>query len=239
MRITGHRGAPGPGRYGENTMTSFCRAIYHGADEAETDVRRAGCETLVLLHDETIDRTTNGTGFLRDFTYEELLRFDAGFGDHIPSLREACAEIGGRINFNFELKERGLVPDVCEMLARYGLSSTTVISCFDRDDFREKNAPSLRELASVRDPVKRGIIVSRRKFDVFGAEHCIASALKIGATRIHIAKERTTPRFVRRAHDAGLEVMSFTVNSRFLKRCFEWMGVDGIFTDFPQRFSQQ
>lgn len=239
MRIIGHRGAPGPKRYGENTITSFWRAIYCGADMIEGDVRRARCRTPVIIHDETIDRTTNGSGLVRDLTYFELSRFDAGFGDNIPSLEAVWREIGFSIPFNLELKERGLVSDVCQTLMRYGLAPYTLVSCFDRDDSREDTAPAWRELAAVPDPIKRGIIVSRKKFDAIGKERCIASALKVGATSIHIAKERTTLGLVRDAHRAGLKVFSFTVNNRFLGRWLELIGTDGIFTDFPGRFSKR
>lgn len=88
MKIFGHRGAPGFPRYGENTIRSFQKALDGGADGVEFDVRRSGDGTIVVIHDHTVDRTTNGTGNVADFTYGQLRKLDAGDGEPVPRLAE-------------------------------------------------------------------------------------------------------------------------------------------------------
>ena len=84
MRVFGHRGSPGFPRFGENTLTSFRKALDAGAAGIELDVRRCGDGTIVVIHDATIDRTTNGAGPVSGLSYAQLSRFDAGHGDPFP-----------------------------------------------------------------------------------------------------------------------------------------------------------
>ena len=83
VMIFGHRGAPGYPRQGENTIASFKKALQCGANGVEFDVRRCADGQLVVIHDETIDRTTTGRGRVADLTYDELRQFDAGFGEPV------------------------------------------------------------------------------------------------------------------------------------------------------------
>src|SRR5262245_46474190 len=76
MIIFGHRGAPGYPRRGENTHQSFRKAVGVGATGLEFDVRRCGDGRLVVIHDDTVDRTTNGRGLVRSLSYDELRQFD-------------------------------------------------------------------------------------------------------------------------------------------------------------------
>src|SRR5437879_1082440 len=94
MIIFGHRGAPGYPRFGENTAVSFRKALEWSATGLEFDVRRCADGQLVVIHDETIDRTTNGRGCVANLTYDELSKFDAGFGSPIPRLADVLDEFG-------------------------------------------------------------------------------------------------------------------------------------------------
>src|ERR1700752_184488 len=105
MIIFGHRGAPGLPRVGENTPTSFRKAMRLGATGLEFDVRRCADGRIVVIHDETIDRTTNGKGRVADLPYDQLRRFDAGGGESIPLLTEVLDEFGRQCLLNIELKD--------------------------------------------------------------------------------------------------------------------------------------
>lgn len=236
MYVIGHRGAPGIKRYGENTLTSFQRALECGVDMIEFDVRYARCGTIVVIHDGTIDRTTNGKGRVRDFTYNELREFDAGYGgDHIPSFREVCEIFCGKTRFNIELKERGMVGDVCSVLSRYGILRDARISCFDNDDHEISfNVPSWNELLAIPFPTQKGILASVRKLTHIGSNGYVAYAKELGAEFLHPAKEVATPLLIWRAHREGLKVVPFTVNGILLMRWFSFCGADGIFTDVPE-----
>src|ERR1051325_7742856 len=98
--IFGHRGAPGYPRYGENTKTSFRKAL------------ECGDGGLAVIHDYTVDRTTNGRGDVRNFSYDELRQFDAGFGECVPLLSDVLDEFGARCLLNIELKDSGIADDV-------------------------------------------------------------------------------------------------------------------------------
>src|SRR5690242_10628049 len=115
MQVFGHRGSPGFPRFGENTRTSFRRALEAGAAGFELDVRRCGDGTITVIHDETIDRTTNGSGPLSRFTFEELSRFDAGHGDSIPRLVDILTEFGNQCTVHVELKESGIAKHLAGM----------------------------------------------------------------------------------------------------------------------------
>src|SRR5438552_17515945 len=116
MIIFGHRGAPGYPRRGENTIASFEKALQCGATGLEFDVRRCGDGRLVVIHDDTVDRTTNGRGRVRNFSYENLRQFDAGFGDPIPLLTDVLDEFGAQCLLNIELKDDGLAIEVKEFV---------------------------------------------------------------------------------------------------------------------------
>src|SRR5213592_4769429 len=116
MIIFGHRGAPGYPRHAENTNGSFKKALQCGATGLEFDVRRCGDGRLVVIHDDTIDRTTNGRGRVGDLSYEELRRFDAGFGEAIPLLSDVLDEFGTKCLLNIEIKEREIVDGVRKLV---------------------------------------------------------------------------------------------------------------------------
>src|SRR5256885_3658819 len=84
--LGGHRG--NPDEYPENTLASFRSAIELGVDIIECDVHMSADGQLVVIHDHTLDRTTNGTGMVRDHTYAQLRELDAGRGEHLPLLNE-------------------------------------------------------------------------------------------------------------------------------------------------------
>ncbi len=145
--VAAHRGASET--YPENTMAAFRAAMDMGVDQIETDVRVTADGELVLVHDETVDRTTDGTGKVRDFTLEELKKLDAGSkkgaifaGEHIPTLRELMELVKDNpdITLDLELKEyptegrEAISFEVCDrvlaMVDEYGFAERVVINSF-------------------------------------------------------------------------------------------------------------
>src|SRR5438034_11529438 len=100
LRI-GHRGAAGHAP--ENTLLSLRKAVELGVDIVEFDVQRTRDGELVLLHDKRVDRTTDGKGYVRDFSFQELRRLDAGLGQRIPTLREAIDAVRGSAQLMIEI----------------------------------------------------------------------------------------------------------------------------------------
>src|SRR5690349_4216468 len=101
MIIFGHRGSPGFPRSGENTIASFRKALAEGADALELDVRQCGDSTIVVIHDDTIDRTTTASGRVSDFSKTQLKALG------IPCLEEVLDEFSSKCLINIELKEPG------------------------------------------------------------------------------------------------------------------------------------
>ena len=123
----GHRGTRRD--FDENTILAFKKAKEYGANYIEFDIRKTKDRKLVVLHDSNLNRTTEGSGLLRDFTYEEIKAFKTVIHKNtIPLLTEVLDEYNGKINFMIELKEEDLVDDVAEVINAKNLLGDTVIS---------------------------------------------------------------------------------------------------------------
>jgi glycerophosphoryl diester phosphodiesterase len=217
--IFGHRGAPGYPRQGENTIGSFKKALAQAATGLEFDVRRCGDGQLVVIHDETVDRTTNGKGYVRSLSYEELRQFDAGFGEPIPRLSDVLDQFGSQCLLNIELKDADIASDVRSLVLERRLERHVIVSSFDWDELR----PLTPEI-----PI--GLLSSK-------LEKLLTAAEGLGASAIHPRQDIVTLTLVNVAHEAKLGVHAWTVNDPARLRRLRELGVDGVFTDFPERCS--
>jgi len=130
-KIVGHRGAPEQAP--ENTLASFRRAIDLGVDAVEFDVRSTSDGRLVVIHDRTVNRTTDGTGPVSTFSYDELSRLDAGEGEHVPLLDDVLATLQGTdTEAQVELKEPDIAGDVVQAVHDYDLEERCIITSFHR-----------------------------------------------------------------------------------------------------------
>ncbi|MEO0143058.1 MAG: glycerophosphodiester phosphodiesterase family protein [candidate division WOR-3 bacterium] len=103
IEIIGHRGARGIEP--ENTIRSFKKAIELKVDYIECDVHLTKDGHIVLIHDHTLDRTTNGTGYVNDYSFDAIRKLDAGKGEKIPTLQELIDLIKGKVKAHIELKD--------------------------------------------------------------------------------------------------------------------------------------
>jgi glycerophosphoryl diester phosphodiesterase len=172
---------------------------------------------MVVIHDDTIDRTTNGRGRVADLSYEDLKKFDAGYGDPIPLLSDVLEEFGTRCILNIELKDAGLGSDLKKILLEKRLERHVIISAFDWNELR------------VFPPeVPIALLTSK-------LENLIVEARALRATAIHPRKDIVTPTLLEAARSAKLSVHVWTINEPEEIAAFTTLGVDGIFTDFPNR----
>src|SRR5262245_33589492 len=192
--IFGHRGAPGYPRQGENTCASFRKALQCRATGLEFDVRRCRDGRLVVIHDDTINRTTNGRGRVRDLSYDQLSKFDAGFGQSIPLLGDVLDEFGGRCLLNIELKDENIALDVKRLVLDRQLQRQVLVSAFQWDELR----PLVPEV-----PI--ALLASQ-------PDYLIAGALEFSARAIHPRRNLVTPVLLEAARAAGLRVHAWTVN---------------------------
>ena len=199
------------------------RAVAFGADGVELDVRFIDGE-LVVFHDARLERRTNGRGLVWRKTLAELRALDAGGGERIPTLREVFDLVGRRAFINVELKGRRTAGPVealiREFVTRHGWSyEDFVVSSFHHSELR----------AIVDRRIRIGLLLTRptRLWPL--------SARRVRAWSVHPALRHVTPALVEAAHRRGYRVIVYTVNDPADIERMRQLGVDGIFTDFPDR----
>ena len=218
----GHRGAMGHAP--ENTLMSFKKALELRSACVEVDAYYVG-GNLVAFHDDRLERTTDGTGYLMDRDFAYLRSLAAGDGERIPTLGEVFETINLRAGVNIELKGPGTARPVVEFISslrkRGWPDHLILVSSFNH-----------RELEAVRrmDPrIKLGALMVGLPVD----DAAFAAAL--GAYSVHISLEFIDRRFVDDSHSRGLRVFVFTVNHPDDITRMEGLGVDGVFTNYPER----
>lgn len=217
----GHRGACG--YEPENTLRSIRRALELGAHGVEIDVRLVHGELLVM-HDAKLDRTTNGHGYLVRKSLTALRALDAGHGERIPTLREVFQTVNRRAFINIELKGRRTAAPVCALIHEFVYTHGWQYADFLVSSFHRT------ELRAVPDPqVPIGLLLTRPT-RLYGL-----SARRVRACAVHPAVRYVTARFVADAHRRGLRVFPYTANDPAEIARLRDLGVDGVFTDFPER----
>jgi glycerophosphoryl diester phosphodiesterase len=219
----GHRGACG--HEPENTVRSVRRALELGADGIEVDVQLADGE-LVVIHDATLKRTTNGKGRVANKSFAYLRSLDAGSGERIPTLAEILNVVNRRGVINIELKGPHTAAPVAALVAEHvklqGWSfSDFLISSFDH--------ARIREVKRLCPDIRIGALVTRTPRGLAKFTE------RLGAWSVHVDKRRVTPKLVADAHGRGLKVFAFTVNEPHEITRMRTMEVDGVFSDFPER----
>jgi glycerophosphoryl diester phosphodiesterase len=217
-----HRGAGG--HEPENTLLSIRKALSLGAHWIEIDVHAAEGE-LVVIHDETLERTTDGRGHVAEQSLEYLRSLDAGKGERIPLLREVFDLAGRRAGINIELKGRGTAAPavylIDEYVNRHGWTHDRILV----SSFKPRE---LKKVKSLQPGIRTGLIVEGLPL------HCTEIAEELGAYSIHPGLKFINRRFVEDAHLRGLKVFVFTVNSAEEIERMRLLGVDGVFTDYPE-----
>ena len=219
----GHRGARG--HEPENTVRSVHRARELGADGIEVDVYFVDGQ-LVVIHDDTLERTTNGRGRVMEKSFAYLRSLDAGLGEQIPTMAEIFDAVNRHAVINVELKGPHTAAPVAALIGEYvkhhGWSfDDFLVSSFDHAQIRETKrlCPEIR-IGALIDKTSRGLA----KF-----------AEELSAWSLHASKRCVTPRLVADAHHRGLKLFVYTVNEPKDIAAMRALGVDGVFSDFPER----
>lgn len=231
-KIIAHRGfssvAP------ENTMAAFKAAVDLNIDGIETDVQMSKDGHLILCHDETLDRTTNGHGLIKDHTLEQLRALSAGawFGpqftqEKIPTLRELLDLVSDKdLLINLEIKS-GIVlyPQIEEqiiaMIHEYQIGHKVILSNF--------NHYSLLTCKAIDSSIRTGVLYECGLVDPW------EYAEKLGADTLHPFLYNITPHLMAGAQDHHLPVIPFTVDSPAQMKQMIDLSVDGMFTNYPDR----
>lgn len=218
LRI-GHRGAAG--YEPENTLRSFRRALDIGVDFIETDLQLTADGHVVLMHDKRVDRTTNGTGYVREMTLAELRRLDAGKGELIPTLSELLELARGRSGLMLEIIAPGLGAIVPRLVRESGFEGPVIYASFHHPEVlavrsTDPDAMTLALFEAV--PVNRTSLVD-----------------DAAATHAGIALDSLTADFVGALHAHGSRVFVYTANDPRDIETLKAMPVDGLISDFPDR----
>jgi len=215
--IMGHRGAAA--LEPENTLLSIGRAMEIGVDAVEIDIRLSRDNELIVIHDPTVDRTTDGRGLVCSFTVEEMKRLDAGKGQRIPTLQEVIDFIGGKVMLVIELKEEGTVRGVLELIKRNNIHDAVyVISFWHR---------LVKAVKEMERRIKAGVLLAGCPVDACMATRASADALVMNYA--FVDRE-----FVQAAHEEGLKVFVWNIDDRDLLKPYADMRVDGIGTNDPR-----
>lgn len=222
MLCIGHRGAMG--HEPENTLLSIRKAIELGVDGVEIDVYNVE-DRLVVFHDRTLERTTNGSGNLEDRSFAYLRSLDAGKGEQIPTLQEVLETVNRQIFINIELKGSNTAKLTVDLIQEYldrGWSEQNfVVSSFDHYQ--------LHQVKLIEPKIRTGALIYGLPWKY------LENAQKIGAKIIIPSLDYVDSDLVAAAHREDLLVWVYTVNRSSDINCMRKLQIDGIFTNYPER----
>ncbi len=216
--IFGHRGASI--RAPENTLKAFDLAIKEGANGIEFDIRLSADNEIAIIHDETINRTSNSTGKVNSLTLEELQKFDFGEGEKIPALKEVLEIFGNKHWLNIEIKEEGLEQILVDLLKELKVKEKIVISSF--------LIPVLFKMKELAPEIPTGYLYEYDLDDLDGLLE------EVAINGIHPIKENITKKLILEAHQKNLAVRAWTVDDTEIARKLAENGIDGIITNDPK-----
>jgi glycerophosphoryl diester phosphodiesterase len=221
--VGGHRG--NPAEHPENTLASFRSAIELGVDMIECDVHLSSDGELVVIHDHTLDRTTDGTGLVVQRSLAELRRLDAGGGERLPVLAEVCDLARDRVGLAVELKQipipyPGLEERLIACLGALGMLDQTAVLSFDHR--------SARRVKELEPRLSVGVLEGARPIDPGGLMRSAAAGIyapHYGAMDRELVEE---------IHAAGGLVAVWTVDDDTAVAWCRACGPDSVFTNRPR-----
>ncbi len=232
MWIVAHRGASGHAP--ENTLAAFRRAVELGVTFIETDLQLTRDTRLVAIHDDTLDRTTNGHGPVHRLTRAEVRELDAGSwfgpqfaGERIPTIQEILAFAReSDVIFYLEIKPGntwGVEHALVGALREAGEAARVIILSFD--------AAVLEAVRELDATLMTGLLTERPD------ARAVERALRAGARQLAPRGDAVTAELLEQAREADLQVVTWTINDPAQMRALAAAGVDGIMTDYPDRLA--
>jgi len=222
MLCIGHRGAMGHAP--ENTLLSMEKALELGVPWVELDVYEVEGH-LIVIHDKKLERTTNGAGYVMDQTFDYLRSLDAGKGQKIPTLEEVFDLVQRRAGINIELKGPDTAEPVAAFIERYRFKGWTdeeiLVSSF--------NHRELKKIKGFDSEVRIGPLIKEIP------DGYAAFAKEMEAFSVHVSLKHISRAFVEDAQHRGLKVYVYTVNQTEDIELMRSFGVDGVFTNYPER----
>ncbi len=225
--IIAHRGASA--YEPENTLPAINKALELGAKWIEIDVHK--CENnIIVIHDHFLFRRTNGRGFVSGKSLEYIRSLDAGNGAVIPLLTEVIDLTAGKSGLNIELKGKETAEPVAQILLKYIKDGICKYEDFILSSF---NYNELRKIKSL-DRKFNTAVLTRNS----GAK-ALNLSTELGAKTVHVYYRFIKKKFVEKAHELGIKVYTYTVNDPKICIKLKSIGVDGVFSDYPDLLHRQ
>jgi glycerophosphoryl diester phosphodiesterase len=227
-----HRGAAGIAP--ENTKLAFLKALDLGADAIELDVQLTCDDVCIVFHDDTLDRTTDGTGLVSETDFDTISKLDAGswFSAsfkrlEVPTLEEVLKTIGGRTLINIELKaDKARI----ERLVKHAVTAVARFELFDAIVFSSFQVEAIEMVRKLVPRAKIGVLCTPRRL-----AQAVAVGVRLGVENIHPHVSMVDRELVSDAHRRGWRVWTWTANEPGEIELMSALGVDGIITDYPDR----
>ena len=224
MLCIGHRGAMG--HEPENTLLSIKKALELGVDAIEIDVHNVE-DRLVVIHDRDLSRTTNGKGYLENCSFAYLRSLDAGKGEQIPTLIEVLDSVDRQARVNIELKGSKTAKLTVETILKYislGWSyQDFIVSSF--------NHYELSQIKAIEPKIEIGILIYGLPWEY------IKIAQKLQANIVISNIDYVDAKFVAAVHQENLQAWAYTINKPQDISKMRKLGIDGIFTNYPDIFN--
>lgn len=230
--VIAHRGASGEAP--ENTMAAFERAIEMKVDLIELDIHFSKDGEIMVIHDETVDRTTDGRGAIAEMTRNEVQALDAGSwfsprfeGERVPTLSEVIELVKPTpVNLLIEIKQgrglpHGFEKRLIQAIQEHNILSRVIVQSF--------NHAAVRKVKEENPSIATGALIDYRSPDP------ISEVKAAGAETLALKSSLVTREVIEKAHRNGLRVFVWTVNKLARIRKMLTLGVDGVITDYPSR----
>jgi glycerophosphoryl diester phosphodiesterase len=246
--VMAHQG--GKGLWPDNTMYAFEHAAELGVDVLEMDIHSTADGVLVVMHDDTVDGTTNGTGRINDFSIDELKGLDAGYhwtkdeatypyrdqGITVPALEEVF-EAFPDVRLNVEIKQTApsITNDLCQMIKEYGRETEVLVASFD--------AATIKEFREICPDVSTSLSQSEVVTFYVLSRLFLSEAYTPPGQAVQVPEYRSglhvlSGRLINAAASRNLDVHAWTINDEEdMQRLIE-LGVDGIITDYPDKLME-
>lgn len=244
--VMAHQG--GKGLWPENTLYAFEQAVAMGVDVLEMDMHSTADGVLVVMHDDTVDGTTDGTGPVNALSLEELKMLDAGYhwssdegqtfayrgtGITVPTVEEVFVAFP-TMPMNIEIKQAqpSITKSFCELIREYDMADRVLVASFHQETIEEfrRECPEVATSTGEREVI---VLFVLSKVFLDATYSPAAQAVQVPEYRsgLHVL----TPRFVDAAHSRGLDVHAWTINDVGDMQRLVALGVDGIITDYPNQ----
>ncbi|OIJ17657.1 glycerophosphodiester phosphodiesterase [Anaerobacillus alkalilacustris] len=233
-----HRG--GAGYAPENTMAAFNKAVEMKCDYLELDIQMSKEGEFVVIHDPTINRTTNVNTrksiYVSDLTVAQLKQLDAGsyfgaefYGERIPTLKEVLDEFSGKIGIIIEVKAPELYPGIEEKLAAILIGNELDKSNNSNIIIQSFNFQFVKKIRELLPEMTTAVIISKRRY----LTDDYLKDFSAYADYVNTSRRLVTKQLVEKVHSHHMKMMSWTVRSKDQISPLMKAGVDGIITDYP------